>query len=194
MRQPQREPVIDKMPPSRNPYETYMMGLQRALLVQSTVHERSYEAIISTASLITTVSPEVGELLRQHQALYICLESLVANSHLQPTRTPPSPWFSPYTLLDTFDVKGRSFQRPWVVVRDQVIPIVLGMDFVSAAGTRILTNGRSEAHKEARRRRHRRQRHRRWRNEAKGLGDSFSEDAEGEVIMILNNAPRTIVG
>ena len=164
------------------------MGLQPALLVQATVHEISYEAIMSTASLITTVSPEVGEQLRQHHAPYICLESLVANSHLQPTRAPPSPWFSPYTLLATFEVKSRSFQRPWVVVRDQVIPIVLRMDFVSAAGTRILTNGRTEVHKEARRRRHRRQRHGRWRNEVQGLGDSISENAEGEVIITLNNA------
>ena len=87
------------------------------------------------------------------------------------------------------EVKGRSFQRPWVVVRDQVIPIVLGMDFVSATGTRILISGRTEVHEEARRRRHRRQRHHRWRNEDEGLGDSISEDAEGEVTTTLNHAP-----
>ena len=160
LRQPTGEPVFAKMSTSRNPYEAYMMGPQPALLVQVKVHEANYEAII-TASLVTTVSPEVGELLRRHHAPYICLESLVANSHLQPTRTPPSPWFSPYTLPATFEVMGRSFQRPWVVVNDQVIPIVLGRDFVSVAGTRILISGRTEVHKEARRHRHRRQRHHR---------------------------------
>ena len=140
------------MSTSRNPYEAYMMELQPALLVQIKVYEAKYEAIISTAILITTVSPEVRELLRRHHAPYICLESLVVNYHLQPTRTPPSPWFSPYTLLATFEEKGRSFQRPWVVVRDQIIPIVRGMDFVSAAGTKILISGRTDMNKEARRR------------------------------------------
>ena len=59
-----------------------MMGLQPALLVQLKVHERNYEAIISTASLMTTVSPEVGERLRQRNAPYICLDTLVASARL----------------------------------------------------------------------------------------------------------------
>ena len=83
------------MSPSRNPYEAYMMGMQPALLVQVKVHEVNYEAIISTASLMTTASPEVEERLRQRNAPYISLETLVASAHLQPTRTPPSLWFRP---------------------------------------------------------------------------------------------------
>ena len=136
------------MPPTRNPYELYMLSKRHAVLVPVTVHGQEFEAILNTAHLVTTVSLEIGELLLQHTPIYVCKETLVADLHLRPAGVSPKPLHSPYTVWADFTAKGSQFRQPWVVVTDQILPIVLVMDFISSTGTRLLINGNLEQRRE----------------------------------------------
>ena len=100
----------------------------------------------------------------------------MANLNLRPAEVSPKPLHTPYTVWADFTAKGSQFRQPWVVVTDQIIPVVLGMYFISRTGSRLLINGNLEQRIEERRQRRRRQQRQRWREENEGLGDSSTEE------------------
>ena len=135
-----------------------------------------FEAILNTAHLFTTVSLEVDELLVQHTPIYVCQETLVAYRHLRTAGEKLKPLHSPYTVWADFTDKGGQFREPWVVLTDQILPIVLGMDFLARTGSRLLINGNPEQRRAATQRMKQQRKRLRWREDDEGLGDSSTEE------------------
>ena len=139
-------------------------------------------AVISTASLVTTISTQVGTILRRRGAKVTHGEYLL-QSHLLPIFPEiHQPVKSEYTLEVTYTCQGRQYTNSFVVVAQQTAAdVVFGMDAITTIGYRILLNRRSPAALQRRQQRRqllRRERQRiRWRLEDEGLND-LSESEE----------------